>query len=204
MTGGVRAEVAVDRPDACTISDVCGDGRGALLGRSANDGVVHEEFVVEGDVDTPLDEVYADGDEHVYRFTRDAGRACPCERIEEWDCPVVDARVENGSLFVTFHAPDRETLGDVVDTLGESHEDVRVVRILGAGGETTTPDLVEGDVLTERQRRLVSLAAERGYYDTPRECTLTDLADAAGVSKSTASTTLHRAEEQIVKRFLGA
>ncbi|WP_306061796.1 helix-turn-helix domain-containing protein [Natronococcus wangiae] len=57
------------------------------------------------------------------------------------------------------------------------------------------------DLLTDRQRRFMTEAAERGYYDTPRECSLTDLAAALNVSKSTASVVLHRAEETIVKEF---
>ena len=57
-------------------------------------------------------------------------------------------------------------------------------------------------LLTEAQRELLVRAVESGYYDTPRECTLTELADAAGVAKSTASERLHRAEEKVVKRFV--
>ncbi|QIB74412.1 helix-turn-helix domain-containing protein [Halogeometricum borinquense] len=57
-------------------------------------------------------------------------------------------------------------------------------------------------LLTERQFRLVSAAVERGYYDTPRECSLTDLAETLELAKSTCSETLHRAEEKIVKQFL--
>ncbi|MFC6954242.1 helix-turn-helix domain-containing protein [Halorubellus litoreus] len=56
--------------------------------------------------------------------------------------------------------------------------------------------------LTERQWRLVSEAVDRGYYDTPRGTTLTELADAVGIAKSTCSETLHRAEERIVKHFV--
>ena len=56
-------------------------------------------------------------------------------------------------------------------------------------------------VLTDRQTALVQAAIERGYYDTPRECTLTELAEAMDMAKSTCSETLHRAEEQIVKGF---
>jgi hypothetical protein len=57
-------------------------------------------------------------------------------------------------------------------------------------------------LLTDRQLRLVVAAVERGYYDTPRECSLTELAESEGLAKSTCSETLHRAEEQIIKEFL--
>ena len=59
----------------------------------------------------------------------------------------------------------------------------------------------ERQLLSDRQREFVVAALEQGYYDTPRRCSLTDVADALGVAKSTCSETLHRAEETIVKHF---
>jgi hypothetical protein len=58
-------------------------------------------------------------------------------------------------------------------------------------------------LLTETQTELVQTAIEQGYYDTPRTCSLTDLARELDIAKSTASETLHRAEEKIIKQFLG-
>jgi hypothetical protein len=57
-------------------------------------------------------------------------------------------------------------------------------------------------LLTDQQRRLLVTAVELGYYDTPRECTLTELAEKVDLAKSTASVTLHRAEETVVKEFV--
>ncbi|SEH66309.1 Predicted DNA binding protein, contains HTH domain [Halopenitus malekzadehii] len=62
--------------------------------------------------------------------------------------------------------------------------------------------LQPSQVLTETQQRLLLTAVELGYYDTPRECSLTDLAEHVGIAKSTCSETLHRAEEEIIKRFI--
>lgn len=58
-------------------------------------------------------------------------------------------------------------------------------------------------LLTDRQRRFVTQAIDRGYYDTPRRCTLTELAEEMEISKSAASGILHRAEGQIIKTFAG-
>lgn len=60
----------------------------------------------------------------------------------------------------------------------------------------------DGSLLTDRQAAVLRTAVEQGYYDTPRTCTLTELADALGVAKSTCSETLHRAEGTVVKRFV--
>jgi predicted DNA binding protein len=59
------------------------------------------------------------------------------------------------------------------------------------------------ELLTDRQRRVITEAVERGYYDSPRGCSLTDLATSLSTSKSTTSGVLHRAEERIIKEFFG-
>lgn len=58
------------------------------------------------------------------------------------------------------------------------------------------------ELLTDRQREFIIEALERGYYDNPRRCSLTDLANAFAVNKATASGILHRAEGAIIKEFM--
>ena len=57
-------------------------------------------------------------------------------------------------------------------------------------------------LLTDRQREIVETAVEAGYYDTPRQCSLTELAERIDIAKSTCSDTLHRAEEAIIKEYV--
>lgn len=79
-------------------------------------------------------------------------------------------------------------------------------RRLTADGITVGVAATAGDdpdrTLTEAQRDLVFAAVEAGYYDTPRECTLTELAEAHDIAKSTCSETLHRAEGRVLRRFV--
>lgn len=56
-------------------------------------------------------------------------------------------------------------------------------------------------ILTERQRQLIDTALEEGFYDDPKACTLTELADALGIDKSAASRLRHRAESRLVTHF---
>lgn len=56
-------------------------------------------------------------------------------------------------------------------------------------------------LLTDRQLQVITEAITRGYYNSPRECSLTDLADALDVNPSAVSGILHRAEEKIIKAF---
>ncbi|WP_148416119.1 helix-turn-helix domain-containing protein [Haloferax sp. KTX1] len=57
-------------------------------------------------------------------------------------------------------------------------------------------------LLTDDQYDLLETAVAEGYYDTPRTCTLTGLAEAVGLAKSTTSEKLHRAEGKVMKAFL--
>ncbi|AGB14837.1 putative DNA binding protein [Halovivax ruber XH-70] len=56
-------------------------------------------------------------------------------------------------------------------------------------------------LLTDRQRAVLREAVEAGYYRTPREATLGDVADRLGVASSTASDVLHRAEDHVIHWF---
>jgi predicted DNA binding protein len=57
------------------------------------------------------------------------------------------------------------------------------------------------DMLTARQQEIVELAIEHGYYESPRQCTLTDLAETLDVNKSVVSRILQRAEGHIVTAY---
>lgn len=57
-------------------------------------------------------------------------------------------------------------------------------------------------VLTQRQREFVHAAVDLGYYETPRQCSLTEVATEMDVAKSTCCSILHRAEQAIVECFL--
>jgi hypothetical protein len=102
-----------------------------------------------------------------------------------------EVRDGRASWEVTATRDRLSTLGDQLRALGISFE-----------VESVTQQVEADRLLTDRQSTLVETAVEEGYYDTPRDCTLTDLAEEVGVAKSTASETLHRAEGKIVKEFV--
>jgi len=52
--------------------------------------------------------------------------------------------------------------------------------------------------LTRTERETLVTAAEAGYFETPREISLDDLADEFDVSKTAASMNLRRAERKLV------
>lgn len=94
------------------------------------------------------------------------------------------------SLEVTIPQAMLSELGETLNTFGISYTVERIQQ-----------DVETERLLTERQQWLPDEAIERGYYNTPREITLEELAATLDISKSTCSETLHRAEERVVKEF---
>lgn len=87
--------------------------------------------------------------------------------------------------------PRLATLGDHLDAAGVSWRVDWIRR-----GSTSEA------LLTPAQWRILRTALERGYYESPRECTLTELADALDIAKSTCSERLHLAQATVVKHLL--
>lgn len=63
-------------------------------------------------------------------------------------------------------------------------------------------EVADGQLLTDAQSEIVETAIDAGYYETPRTCSLTELAEQVGRAKSTVSETLHRAESKIITEFV--
>ena len=106
--------------------------------------------------------------------------------------PSFPLRLENG-WFVGDITASREQLSAFRDELDAGEIEYHLVQISGIDGA--------GDALTNRQRDIVELAVEHGYYDSPRRCTLSDLADRLDVNKSVVSRILQRAEGHIITAY---
>jgi predicted DNA binding protein len=63
---------------------------------------------------------------------------------------------------------------------------------------------IQGDSykLTETQREALVLAHERGYYDTPREASLEEIADELGITQQSLSSRLRRGYRRLVGETL--
>lgn len=64
--------------------------------------------------------------------------------------------------------------------------------------ELRGPDIDGRLALTQKQRDILVTAAEAGYFETPRELTMTELADALGISQQAASARLRRAHAALI------
>lgn len=106
--------------------------------------------------------------------------------------PSFPLRLENG-WFVGDITASREQLSMFREELEAGEMEYRLVQI---------SDREEaGNALTARQEEVVELAVKHGYYDSPRQCTMSDLADRLGVNKSVVSRILQRAEGHIITAY---
>jgi len=106
--------------------------------------------------------------------------------------PNTPFEIHDGEVRMRITAP-RDRISDFVGKLEERNIGFNV---------SYMKDVDFKDTLTEKQRVLIDKGVEMGYYDTPRRCSLTELAEECGIAKSTCSDTLHRAEENIMKEFV--
>jgi predicted DNA binding protein len=108
--------------------------------------------------------------------------------------PTFPFTIADGTATVAVLGPDA-ALSDLATRLADDGYGVTVA--------SAAPATDPVDPLTARQRRLVRAAVDRGYYHTPRECTLGELAATVDLAKSTCSETLRRAERTLLESYLG-
>ncbi|MFB6300166.1 MAG: helix-turn-helix domain-containing protein [Halobacteriales archaeon] len=107
--------------------------------------------------------------------------------------PPIEIRDGTATIEVTASQDRLSTLGTQLEEFGMRFDVEYIHR-----------EVASTNLLTHRQRELVLEAVEAGYYDTPRSCSLTELAEELDAAKSTVSETLHRAEEKIIKDFVAS
>lgn len=203
-----EARLAIDLPEGVWIADVSRANPEAtvrVLAAMPDEGVGFGLVRITGpDVESVLDGMRAAGDvtslSVLHRGQR--GAVVRFETTQpllllsarEAGVPIelpIDIREGVATVEVTAPRERLSELGEQLRAFGLSF-DVEYVH------ERTDPERL----LSARQREVLSLAVERGYYETPRRCSLTDLADELDVAKSTASEVLHRAEGSVIERFV--
>ena len=182
-------EVSVAHPDATfrVLAALAAEEHGVGLVEVLADDLPAVVGAIDGHDGVPeLDVLGTDDDRAVVQF--ETPEALLLFSVRESGVPIRDGIA---TLDVTASRERLSALADQLDAFGLAFDVAYVYDTLE--GETT---------LTDTQRELLVAAVDCGYYDTPRDCTLTELAEQVGVAKSTASETLHRAEEQVIKQFV--
>lgn len=139
-------------------------------------------------------------DRTLFEFTVSGN--CPAVGLAELGALPRTVRAENGNGEIVAELPGHYDVSEVIDAfLAEFSAQLTAKREKAQ----LTPlfshrefDQTVQKRLTDRQREVLELAFERGYYDWPRECTGAELADELGISSPTLSKHLYVAERKVL------
>lgn len=204
MSQATEVELVVDAPQGCPVAAASDGGtvaRSVSRSGEADDDTVIEEFTVEAAADesVPAEPIYETSAETRYRFERDADEDCFCALVEAFGCPVTDVQACDGTLRVTFYAPDVETTREIVGRLREHYDGVHLSH-LGQPEGVDGQDVVRLDRgrLTDRQREVIETAFEMGYFERPKRANGAEVADELGISLSTFAEHVSVAQSKIL------
>lgn len=119
--------------------------------------------------------------------------------------PIGPTELQNGRECFDLLLHDRDELSKAVELLSEFGS-VSVERITEDFRREVVPSRAEWQELLAsippRQRELLNLALDQGYFEIPRKITLEELADQMEITKTTASTHLRKAERTLIEYLL--
>jgi predicted DNA binding protein len=98
-----------------------------------------------------------------------------------------------------------ETIGSFADAFRAEIEDIGGMELLRLTDHTPGSkhrESLNDDTIPTTQRQALHAAVEYGYYDTPRQIELSELAEILDISQSTLSYRLRRAEAQLATQFV--
>jgi predicted DNA binding protein len=137
----------------------------------------------------------------VVHSNSDIDRTCPCAVFGEFNCVPELVDIVDGLLLIETYLSDRERLSELVESLKQVSEGLRLRQLkridtgtVERSKNTVTLDLYE---ITDKQREAVTKAVAEGYYSSPRETSVDELADEFGISTSALSQRLKAAEAKL-------
>jgi hypothetical protein len=214
VAGTIHAELEVEGPGECRVADLSRELDGSLrsIRRSAapdDDGRVTREFSIRAgespEFDDPPDDLrqlFTRGSVRVYRIRDDADGQCSCDVVECFGCPVRTLHADGGTLFLSFYAPEIETLRRIVRELRDTCERVHLRQLTRTTESGADPVYFDRGTLTARQREVLATAHEMGYFDHPKGANAGEVAGALGISSTTLAEHLSAAQRKLLDRLL--
>ena len=109
----------------------------------------------------------------------------------------LEARYVDGWWHTQMRFPDREALSTVQQWCVDVGIDFELRRVYTDG-----PGRAHHSGLTDPQREVLTVAAEQGYFEVPRQTTVEDIADELGISGQAVSERLRRGHRKLVDRHV--
>lgn len=138
------------------------------------------------------------GDTALYRIEWAEGHMSLLEGFTETGATVLEATGDGDWVF-RLRFPNHDKLSQFSNYLTEHEILINIARTY-----TLTEETVEGRQfdLTQEQREALVLALQHGYFATPSEASLTELADELGITKQAASSRIRRGVEKVLRSVL--
>lgn len=111
------------------------------------------------------------------------------------DAYLVEMRSGNAGWILRMRVPSRATLSALRDRMRDEDVTFEVRRILDVDSAADESE----DTLTGRQRDVLLTAFHAGYYEVPRECTQSELAEGLDVSTAAVSQRVRRATKRLLE-----
>lgn len=194
-TSGVSLKLRLSVPEHCPLSGV--DGEIVSASRQMMAAGCHSIFTIRGE-DGHLESVD-------WRHDPDRrGRRCICHAFcEEEVIPVFD-HVADGRVTISVFLEEETKARVLYERLTGVVPEVEVSRLNTSGDTSQRNSMTKVDLaaLTGKQREALELAVTHGYYEEPKSVTITELAEALGISRQAYSHRLKVAEGQIFSQVL--
>lgn len=161
----------------------------------------HEAFERQVRSNPRVDEVFAldsIGDSGLYRIAWNDVPTNLIEGIATTDATLLEARGNDEWLF-RLRFPNHEKLSAFHSFVTERGIPITVERTFTL---TDHPETGYRFGLTEEQREALVLALRRGYFETPSEATLDDIADELGISRQALSHRIRLGNEKVLRAVL--
>lgn len=192
--GGWLAELSTEFPTdefRLLATQLRDEGALVTLEVSTSDGNgVIREFETTPEVAT-VEVLHADPDVVLLQFLTASSKAY--DPLYEAGCVSIYPTILRNGWFSVHVVAGHDGLSDYLEELSAAEIPYHV--------RSLTQSHEAAGILTDRQREFIETAIAKGFYDDPRTCTLTELAETLRIHKSAASRLRHRAESRLITHF---
>lgn len=190
----VEFELSASGAVACPLEEV---GPNAdRIDRQSSDGECHTETARE-----PDDETAAGSTDTEIRHTKtEITSECYCPIFFEYGCIPKITGITDESVVVRAFLSDRDRLSALIDDLREATDSLslrRLTRIDSVDGDRSNRVTLDLSTLTETEQETAAMAVASGYYETPRETSVGELAAELDITKSAMSQRLNSVESKL-------
>ena len=166
------------------------------IDRQSSDGKCHTETTHECGDETPSGRA----DTEIRHSKTEITSECFCPIFFEYDCMPKIAAVTDDAVVIRAFLPDRDCLSALIDDLREATDDLslrRLTRVDSVDGDRSNRVTLDLSTLTETERETAAMAVSSGYYETPREASIGELAAELDITKSAMSQRLSSIESKL-------